>query len=104
MKCLEDEADASRPIGVQINRRAEFFVFEKYLASGGRVESAQQLQQGGFAAAAGSADGNEISRCDGEIDAAQGFDASLVVALAQAARFQNRRSQHRLSHGGGPPL
>jgi pyruvate/2-oxoglutarate dehydrogenase complex dihydrolipoamide acyltransferase (E2) component len=49
----------------------------------GSVEAAEQLQQGGFAAAAGAADGDVFARVDGEIDAAQGLDAAFVVALAR---------------------
>ena len=58
---------------------------KEHLAAGGGIESAEQVQQGGFAAAAGSADGDEFAGSDGEVDAAQRFDAAFVVALVQAA-------------------
>ena len=84
---LEDEADVFGAVAVQIDMGSEQRVLKEDLAAGGRVETANQLQEGGFAAAAGAADGHVFTGMDGEIDAAQGLDASLVVAFLQIADF-----------------
>jgi len=87
----------------QIDCRAQPRAAVEHLAMGGRIQAAEQLQQRGFAAAAGTADGDEIARFNGQIDAAQGLNASLIVALAQVAHLQNGCSIDRLSHGAAPP-
>ena len=62
VKGLEDEADAVGAVLVKIDGRAEGGVFKEDVAAGGYVKAAEQMEQGGFAAAAGSADGNVVPR------------------------------------------
>ena len=102
IKGLEDESHLAGAVGVEVDGGAEPGVLKEDLAAGGGIEPAQQLQQGGFAAAAGSADGQVFPGGDSEIDAAQSLDASLVVALAQAAHFENRARLGGHEFGSNP--
>ena len=48
-----------------------------YFARGGVIQPAQQVQQGGFARAGGSHDGDELAALNAEIDAIQRGDCDL---------------------------
>src|ERR1700733_5679158 len=82
---------------IQIGGGAENGAFIEHFAAGGYIEAAEQLQQRGLTAATGAGDGDVLAGMDAEIDAAQGFNAAVVVALAQVADFQLRTS-----HGAVP--
>ena len=92
IKGLKDESHLMGSVVIQVDGGAELRALKKDFAAGGGIESAQQLQQGGFAAAAGPADGHVFAGGDGKIDATQGLDAPFIVAFAQVARFQQRTS------------
>ena len=71
MKGLENDADLAGPVGGRIGESGQRLSPIVKLPRAGLVERAKQLQQGGFAATAGSGDGHEFALLDAEIHAAQ---------------------------------
>ena len=51
------------------------------MAGGGRIEAAEEVHEGGLAGAAGAHDGHEFTAPDGQIDATQGLERGVTVAV-----------------------
>jgi len=108
---LKNEARRARAVGVEVDRRdapvsrsagfADLLPAKQHRAFGWGVESAEQMQQRGFAAAARARDGQEISRRDAETHAAQCFDGAILVALLDIADFEDPWRCRRGSGSGG---
>jgi len=94
---LKDEADPVSSVLIKVDGCSKDRALKMNLAAGCYIEAAKQLQKRGFSTAAGAAYGDVLPGIDGEVHAAQRFDAAFVVTLAQVADFELRAN-----HGAGP--
>jgi hypothetical protein len=81
----------------------EVVVAEVHLAAGGRVEPAQDVQQGGLPAARRAEDHHELALEEVEVDALERVDLHLAhqIRLGQPARVEDRVGRLRAPGRGG---
>ena len=77
---LKDEADlfAAEQGGFGRGEAGGVDAFNQDAAGGGLVDAADEVEEGGFAAAAGAGDGEKIAAMDGEREAVEGGDGAVV--------------------------
>ena len=77
---LKDEADffAAQRGGLRGAESRGVDALDEDAAAGGLVDAADQVQQGGFAAAAGAGDGEEFAGIDAEADVVEGGDRAVI--------------------------
>jgi hypothetical protein len=89
VEALEDEADlGAAGLGAFcVGEGGEVDAVDQHRAAGGAGETAKDVEEGGFAGAGGTDDGDELAWCDGEVDLAEGgnFQLAGAVGLAQIA-------------------
>jgi hypothetical protein len=78
---LEHEADFVAEQLEQITMAVDFDFIDDDAATVGFVEAAEQVKEGAFAAAGGSAEGDGLALLRFKVDAAQHRDGAVVEAL-----------------------
>src|SRR5207302_2185578 len=105
---LEDETDVVAPVGGErtVVERVDVAAVDGHRARVGRLQAAQDVEQGALAAAARAHDGDELSGDDVERDAGEHLarGAADVVALAQPGGHQHRAGGRRGGAGRGGQL
>ncbi len=78
---------------------------ERHFAAGGRIEPAQEVQQGALARARGADDGHRLAGMHLQVDAAQHFDIEPAFgeALGQALGPEHDPAHSSLTHSAAPP-
>ena len=97
MEKLKHKANFKAPKGGEFGviQRVERVPLEVGLASGGGVQSSEDMEEGAFAAAAGSGDGDNLAGKDFEADPSQGVNLGIPrgVGFMKIASFEHRKEQ-----------
>jgi hypothetical protein len=90
---LEDESDFVAPDASQgiVREATEPFAVDDHVSGCGAVESADQVEQGGFARARRSDDRDQLAAGDGEADGVEGGDVAFACELLADAVEGNHR-------------
>ena len=78
-------------------KRVERMTLQVGLAGGGGIEGSENVEEGAFAASAGSSDGDDFARQDFDGYAAEGIDASVpsLIGLMEITSFEHKKSALR---------
>ena len=95
VKALKDEADLrpAHPGALGIGEFGKVSSINENRASRGAGETAKDVEEGGFAGAGGTYDGDELAGNDGKVDVAKGgdFEFTGAVGLAEVLGKDDRR-------------
>lgn len=99
MEELEDEANFKLAQGGElvVIKGVEGVAFEVDLARGGGIESAEDMEKGAFAAAAGAGNGDDLAGEDFQGDAPEGIHLDIpgLVGFMEIASFQHKKASLR---------
>jgi hypothetical protein len=95
MKRLEHKANMPCPKACRIRQPAKGFTPKPNLSRIGRIERAEQMEQGGFPAAARSHQRHEFAFVNGERYPAQRLDLPVIVISVDAIHFEQNRGSTR---------
>lgn len=100
---LKDEADffAAQGRGLRGGKARGVGAGDEDAAAGGLVDAADEVQQGGFAAAAGAGDGQEFAGVYLETDVVEGGDGAVVEGNLRVT-WSTRTSESVGAIGGCP--
>lgn len=104
VKGLEDETEIVPSVVVEAGEVLEVDTFEEDGSGGGLIETAEQIEQGGFAATAGTGDSDVFAREDGEGDVDERMNIAIDIILGERGRAEEFFARGRaISHVGERP-